>query len=197
MAWCGCSLATLEAARQDSDADRRARDAVKRSLVHLADHKTIDPAAAEAGVRARHFLCRCCANALSQSAVAGEPMPDDVHEATDAVDDGLALVRAWENARSLIFRPLAFDLFRFGARVYAHYQPHFLREFIEENMNPTSRRWPTWRVPRCSWPRTRRDCSTPGRARRIIPLRLRVFAEASAPLHLRRPSGAAGCGKPR
>ena len=33
------------------------------------------------------------------------------------------------------FRPLAFDLFRFGARVYARYQPQFLDEFIADNMN--------------------------------------------------------------
>ena len=34
------------------------------------------------------------------------------------------------------FRPLAFDLFRFGARVYARYQPQFLDEFIDDNINP-------------------------------------------------------------
>ena len=63
-------------------------------------------------------------------------MPEDVHEATDAVDDGLALVRSWEQRGGVWFRGLAFDLFRFGARVYAHYQPQFLEEFIEDNLNP-------------------------------------------------------------
>ena len=29
-------------------------------------------------------------------------------------------------------------MFRFGARVYARYQPQFLDEFIEENMNPAT-----------------------------------------------------------
>lgn len=130
------SLANLEAVREDPDADRRARDAVKMSLGHLAGLETTDSAAAEAGVRARHVLCRCCASALSRPAIPGEPMPDDVHDATDAVDDGLALVRGWEQREVVHLRPLAFDLFRFGARVYARYQPHFLREFIEENMNP-------------------------------------------------------------
>ena len=28
-----------------------------------------------------------------------------------------------------------FELFRFGARVYARYQPQFLEEFVEDNMN--------------------------------------------------------------
>ena len=63
-------------------------------------------------------------------------MPEDVHEATDAVDDGLALVRSWEQRGVRCFRPLAFDLFRFGARVYARYQPQFLEEFIDDNLNP-------------------------------------------------------------
>ena len=63
-------------------------------------------------------------------------MPDDVHEATDAVDDGLALVRRWEQRGVESFRAVAFELFRFGARVYARYQPQFLDEFIADNMDP-------------------------------------------------------------
>ena len=63
-------------------------------------------------------------------------MPEDVHEATDAVDDGFALVRSWEQRGGPWFRGLAFDFFRFGARVYAHYQPQFLEEFIEDNLEP-------------------------------------------------------------
>jgi hypothetical protein len=130
------SLANLEAGREDPEADRRARDAVKMSLVHLANLETTDPGAAEAGVRARHVLCRCCASALSRPAPAGEPMPNEVHDATDAVDEGLALAREWERRGVIGLRPLAVDLFRFGVRVYARYQPHFVREFIEENVNP-------------------------------------------------------------
>ena len=63
-------------------------------------------------------------------------MADDVHEATDLADEGLALVRPWESVGTTRFRALAYDLFRFGARVYALYQPHFLDEFIDENMDP-------------------------------------------------------------
>jgi hypothetical protein len=63
-------------------------------------------------------------------------MPDDVHEATDLADDGLALVRQWERAGVTRFRGVAYDLFRFGARVYKLYQPQFLNEFIFENLDP-------------------------------------------------------------
>ena len=37
---------------------------------------------------------------------------------------------------SIVFGAIAFDLFRFGARVYARYQPQFLHEFVLDNMNP-------------------------------------------------------------
>ena len=89
---------------------------------------------AGAGLQARHELCRLCAHGLSQAG--DEEMPRDVHEATDAVDEGLELVRSWEQRGVPFFRPFALDLFRFGARVYARYQPQFLDEFIADNMNP-------------------------------------------------------------
>ena len=65
-------------------------------------------------------------------------MPSDVHYATDAADDGLALARRWEQKGG---GPLSKDCprlvsVRFGMRVYARYRPQFLAEFISENMDP-------------------------------------------------------------
>ena len=129
------NFANVRSLETGVDGHTAARDAVKRALEYVAGTEESDPAAADAGLRARHVLCRLCANRLSQAG--GEAgMPDDVHEATDAVDDGLGLVRSWEQRGVPVFRPLAFDLFRFGARVYARYQPQFLEEFIDDNMNP-------------------------------------------------------------
>ena len=54
---------------------------------------------------------------------------------TDAVDDGMALARHWERRGVERFRPLAFDLFRFGVRVYHAHQPQFLNEFVLENVD--------------------------------------------------------------
>jgi hypothetical protein len=59
-----------------------------------------------------------------------------VAEAADAVDEGLRLVRHWEAAGAECFRALAVDLFRFGSRVYQTRQPHFLTEFLLENLDP-------------------------------------------------------------
>ena len=57
-------------------------------------------------------------------------------EATDAVDEGMALARHWETSGDPQFRAAATDLFRFGCRVYQTYQPHFLTEFLLENLDP-------------------------------------------------------------
>jgi tetratricopeptide (TPR) repeat protein len=128
------NLANVLAPDTAADAHAAAHDAAKRALAYVGAHEDTIPPAAEAGLRARHVLCRLCAHRLSQAT--GDEMPEDVHEATDAVDDGLALVRSWEQRGGTWFRPLAFDLFRFGARVYAHYQPQFLEEFIADNLDP-------------------------------------------------------------
>jgi hypothetical protein len=127
------NLANLRAAQAADDAHAAARDAALQAVEAVAGLETSDINAAAAGLQARHILCRVCAQSLSQAG--DEEMPADVHEATDAVDDGLELVRNWEQRGVPHFRPLAFDLFRFGARVYARYQPQFLDEFIADNIN--------------------------------------------------------------
>lgn len=129
------NLANLRAADMTPDAIVQARDAAARALGYVGAAETEDVHAAAAGLRARHVLCRLCAHRLTQADDAAE-MPEDVHEATDAVDEGLALVRSWEQRGVDVFRGVAFDLLRFGARVYARYQPQFLDEFIAENTDP-------------------------------------------------------------
>ena len=131
------NLANLHAMQASDDAHAVARDAAMHALESVSALESTDPNAAAAGLQARHVLCRVCAHTLSQAADDAE-MPSDVHEATDFVDDGLTLIRAWEQRGVPYFRPFALDLFRFGARVYARYQPQFLDEFIADNMNPAS-----------------------------------------------------------
>jgi hypothetical protein len=129
------NLANVRSLDSGASAHDAARDAAKRALAYVSGTEASDPGAADAALRARHVLCRLCANRLSQAGD-DEDMPEEVHEATDAVDDGLSLVRSWEQRGATVFRPVAFDLFRFGARVYARYQPQFLEEFINDNMDP-------------------------------------------------------------
>jgi hypothetical protein len=87
-------------------------------------------------MKARHLLCKAIAPGLSQIAHAHAKVPDAVHEATDGAESGLVLARQWEKNGVNRFRHIARDLFLFGMRVYAKYQPQFLAEFVSENMDP-------------------------------------------------------------
>ena len=48
----------------------------------------------------------------------------------------MKLARHWEARGEGRFHDLAGELFRFGARVYQMHQPHFLSEFLLENLDP-------------------------------------------------------------
>ena len=111
-----------------------ARQAATDAMILVADSEAADVDAAEVGLKARHVLCRTVARQLSTSG----PLSDGVHEATDAVDDGLRLVRLWEQKGVARFRPVAADLFHFGAIVYGTFQPHFLEEYLREQLDPAS-----------------------------------------------------------
>src|SRR5262249_40525569 len=116
--------------------DMAARGAARRTIALVAQREWEEASVAEAGLKARHVLCQTIARRLSSCAPADVTPPDDVHDGTDLVDEGLSLVRHWEQRGLTHFRGLASDLFRFGARVYGRYQPHFLVEFVRENIDP-------------------------------------------------------------
>jgi tetratricopeptide (TPR) repeat protein len=130
------NLANARAAGPDADRDSLARDAALRAIALVADAERHDEAAAEVGLKARHVLCQTIAARLPAMTADNGTMPGDVHEATDVADEGLGLVRHWERHGVDRFRAIAYDLFRFGARVYASYQPQFLHEFVLDNMDP-------------------------------------------------------------
>ena len=132
------NLASVLSAQGTSESEARAMSAALQAIAFVADTEAEEPAAAEVGLKARHALCRAFAGRLSSLEPGVEGMPDDVHEATDAVDDGLTLIRRWEQKGVQRFRMLAADLFRFGSRVYLIYQPQFLQEFLDENLDPAA-----------------------------------------------------------
>jgi len=129
------NLANLRASEATAASDFTARGAARRALALVKIREHEDVAAALTGLKARHVLCQVVARRLSVQAES-ETVMKDVHEATDLADEGLGLVREWERRGVDQFRNLASDLFRFGARVYAYHQPHFLDEFISEQLDP-------------------------------------------------------------
>lgn len=111
-----------------------AREHARRAVALVGGDEPNDAELADIGVKARHLLCQVAARQLNASA--GDDVTAIVHDATDLVDDGLTIVRTWEQQGETRLRRLAHDLFRFGARLYATFQPQFLDEFITENMDP-------------------------------------------------------------
>lgn len=128
------NLASLLAA--DDTSASQAREAARKALALVAETERTDIDAAGIGVVARHVLCRTLAGGLQGLAPDDAVERDEMHEATDAVDEGLAVVRHWEQQGNGQLRDVAGHLFRFGVRVYAAYQPHFLQEFVRDNLDP-------------------------------------------------------------
>ncbi len=129
------NLAQSHAALGDPRSLAQARTAAHRALSSVEQVAVADVECAEVALRARHVLCQLLARQLSDALQQGDSLREAVHEATDMADDGLRLVQAWERRGIAKFRGLACDLFRFGARVYAIYQPHFLDEFVRDNLD--------------------------------------------------------------
>lgn len=78
---------------------------------------------------------RALGDALGRLLVApGADQPAIATEASDVVDDALAVVRHWAGRGHNAFLPLALRFFRYGTQLYRVHQPHFLAEFIEENL---------------------------------------------------------------
>jgi tetratricopeptide (TPR) repeat protein len=109
---------------------------VKEALKLCRDTERGDAMVAEIAFKARHILCRTLADQLTRNGLAADHRGALLAEASDIVDEGMALARDWEARGVTRFRPLATDLFRFGCRVYQTHQPHFLTEFLLENLDP-------------------------------------------------------------
>ena len=86
---------------------------------------------ADLALKSRRALCDALGRLLvrpdaDQAALAGE--------ASDVIDDALALVRHWAARGATALQPLAERFFFYGAQLYRINQPHFLPEFLEENL---------------------------------------------------------------
>lgn len=122
-------------------AGERARRAAKASLAILRAQENQFLPAGDTALKARHVLCRAVTTLISN----GAKMDDLLEEATDAVDDGLAVSQNWEKAGITHLRPIADELFRFGSLLYQMYQPQFLSEYLLEHLDgetiPWNREW--------------------------------------------------------
>jgi tetratricopeptide (TPR) repeat protein len=114
----------------------KARVAAKQALAFASPVEAQDSMMADASLKARCVLCRALSVLLPEKNQPDLEKDELLAEATDTVDAGMALARNWEQRGARQFRSLARELFRFGARTYQAFQPHFLNEFLLENLDP-------------------------------------------------------------
>lgn len=111
-----------------------AADSARTALAVLAGFERAHEAFAGMSLRARRALVMALGTLLTAAEAAREPIAALASEATDAIDDGLALARDLEAHGLSHLRPLAQRLFRLGAQLYGVHQPHFLGEFVLETL---------------------------------------------------------------
>ncbi len=132
-AWMNCGNALIQSLPPDAAG---ARASEKEALQLSRFSEQTDDASAELGFKARHVLCQALAQLLAESGQSSTRGDELLAEATDVVDEGMALARHWEARGANQFRAQAANLFHFGCRVYQTHQPHFLTEFLLENLDP-------------------------------------------------------------
>lgn len=114
----------------------RALAAARDAIALAAPAEDNDPALADIGLKARRALCEALGRQLVSADATEQPTESLADEASDVVDDALALARRWESRGVPLFRPIAARLFRFGAQLYGAHLPDFLAEFVLEHLDP-------------------------------------------------------------
>jgi hypothetical protein len=102
----------------------------------MGPHERAHPAPAEMALQARHLLAHALCVWLDGSRQGPGIAEDWIGDATDTVEDALAVERFWEQQGVTALRPLAYDLFELGLHVYRVCQPHFFADFLVESMDP-------------------------------------------------------------
>jgi hypothetical protein len=113
-----------------------ARDDAVASLALISSDEHRSVVDAGLALMARRALC----DAIGQVIADSGPREQDrlAHEVSDIVDGALALVRDWSRRGEDSFAQLAVRFFRFGCELYRRHQPHFLAEFVSENLEAAS-----------------------------------------------------------
>jgi len=114
----------------DLNRDAEAATASREALGLVLTGERHEHTDAELALKARRALCDALGRQLPD---AGADTASLATEASDLIDDALALLRHWQ-ARGVDTRELTLRFFRFGTQFYRQYQPHFLAEFVRENL---------------------------------------------------------------
>lgn len=136
--WIGRNLAGVLLNRSnlllDLSQPEAARQAAREALALIHGSERTELIAADLALKARRTLC----DSLGQLIVLPETNQNEcATQASDFTDEALALIRHWQARAPKAFRDLALRFFRYGSQLYRLHQPHFLAEFIQENLPAT------------------------------------------------------------
>lgn len=131
-AWTNLACALTSSGEDDAEGIRAA---AHQALRLTGPRERTDLLMAEMGLKTRHVVCRLALKTIAEK----KPLsPAVIAETTDAVDEAMTLARHWNApSRATLAQPVR-DLFRFGCRIYAESQPHFLAEFLMETLSATT-----------------------------------------------------------
>lgn len=113
----------------------RARDAARAAVSLVAGHERTHCEILALSLRARRALVIAIGRLLMQAESTGGMTTALANEATDAIDEGLALVVGSEAEHARQVLPLGVRLLQMGAQLYRVHQPHFLAEFVIETLS--------------------------------------------------------------
>ena len=123
--------------RAQADLLRAAQSArAALSTVNGYERQHLDFAAMS--LRARRALVMALGGLLADADHAGAATVELIAEASDTIEEGLALALTLRPADFRKLRPLAERLFRLGIQVYSRHQPHFLGEFVLDLLSSPS-----------------------------------------------------------
>lgn len=111
---------------------RAALDSAREALPLATTGERLELVDADLALKLRRVACDAIGQLIAL--VPREEQTALASEASDFVDEGLALARHWETQNEFALHPVSIRLFRFGAQLYRIHQPHFLAEFLLEQL---------------------------------------------------------------
>lgn len=118
-------------------APARARQAAEMALRLLGPTAVDHMSSALMSLRARRTLVLALGELLGALENVGTSVEPLANEAIDVVEEGLTIARTWVSRDLAPLLPCTLRLFRLGAQLYRMHQPHFLAEYLLENLDRT------------------------------------------------------------
>lgn len=113
-----------------------AMQAASEVLALIQPLESTEMLAAEVSLKARHIFCHAVAILLESPPVDTKHADNWIMQASERVEEAMALTARWAAGQGNAFQNLRLELFHYGCRIYLAYQPHFMAEFLLDVLDP-------------------------------------------------------------